>query len=345
MMHIINTLINYNDCIDPTIMYLIGLIHEYKGKTSLYNLNTKTLNSLSFNSIINSTVYSNEIEGIKTTKDKVIALINGMDVINNKTDQEVAGYKDILHIINDNYDNMIINSNTILYLHKELYKYTNSAIGGKYKSSDNYIEEVINGVKQVRFTPAPAFITPDLMDDLFRSYNEAINNNNEPLLVIPVVILDFLSIHPFNDGNGRISRLLTNLLLFKSGYNISKYISIEEEISNTKNGYYDTLKESSNGWHDNTNDYKPFIKYYLNTILSAYIQLDMIASYSNHKIIDKVEYIIMNSVVPIGKKEIMNKVLDASKISIERSLNKLLNTGVIEKVGNGSATKYVIKRK
>ena len=339
-MHKIDLLNTCEDSLDSTILYLIGLIHEYKGRECLYNLSNRTIVNMYNNSLTNSIIYSNKIEGIITTPKALNNIINNTSELSNRSDQEIAGYKDVLELINTNYENIDISTNTILYLHKQLYKYTNISLGGKFKPTDNVIEEKLKGGKsRVRFNPVPAYLTKDYMDDLCDSYNKAINSNIDPLLIIPIFILDFLCIHPFNDGNGRMSRLLTILLLYKNGFNISKYISIEESINESRYTYYDKLEQSSIGWHDNKNNYKDFIIYYLNIILSSYIEVDMLVSIDNMKIIDKVEYLIKESVIPISKNDIYNH-LSSSMISIERSLNELLNKKVISKVGQGRSTKY-----
>lgn len=344
-MHRISIINSCNDSLNNEIIYLIGIIHEYKGKEKLYRLTSKTIEVLNNNSIINSVIFSNKIEGIVTTKEMYKDIISDKAKLINRSEQEIAGYKDVLKIIMDNYKYMDISTNTILYLHKVLYSKTNISLGGKFKPTDNVIqEEDSDGNKIVRFKPVPSHLTKEYMDNLCSSFNEAISKNVDPLLAIPIFILDFLCIHPFNDGNGRISRLLTILLLYKFGYNISKYISIEEEIDNNKELYYETLKQSSIDWHDTKNNYTYFINYYLNIILSSYIELDMVASINDDKTIDKIETIISNSLIPISKKEISKYLPDISMITIERNLNKLLVDQKIIKINSGKNTKYIINK-
>ena len=227
------------------IINLISAIHEYKGKQTLYiEANHDILTSLLNIAKIQSTESSNKIEGIKTTDERINALVNEKVTPKNRNEEEIAGYRDVLELIHENYENMDITPNVILQMHKYLYKYSSKSIGGKFKDSENIIEETDEkGIKKIRFKPLSAFETPQAMNELCTSYNNEINANEiDPLFLIPIFILDFLSIHPFNDGNGRMSRLLTLLLLYKSGYIVGKYISIEKIVEKTKESYYDTFQ-------------------------------------------------------------------------------------------------------
>lgn len=245
---------------------------------------------------------------------------------------------------------MDITPNVILQIHKYLYKYSSKSIGGKFKDTDNIIEEIDeNGNNKVRFKPLSAFETPLAMEELCSSYNSEIQANEiDPLFLIPIFILDFLSIHPFNDGNGRMSRLLTLLLLYKSGYIVGKYISIEKIVENTKESYYDTLQQSSIEWHNNRNNYEFFIEYYLGIILSAYRDFsDRVEYISNKKmtIKERTEIIIRNHLGKISKKEIIEMCPDVSVGSIERVLNELLKEEKILKVTGGRYSKYIYNNK
>ena len=255
------------------IVNIVSMIHEYKGKQTLYiEANPDILTSLLKIAKIQSTEYSNKIEGIRTTDKRINELINDKVKPKNRNEEEIAGYRDVLELIHENYENMDIKPNIILQMHKYLYKYSSKSIGGKFKDAENAIEEIDeNGNRKIRFKPVSAFETPRAIDELCSSYNYEIQREIiDPLILIPIFILDFLSIHPFNDGNGRMSRLLTLLLLYKSGYIVGKYISIEKIVENTKETYYDTLQQSSIKWHENKNNYEFFVEYYLGIILSAY---------------------------------------------------------------------------
>ena len=328
------------------IINLISKIHEYKGKQS-FLLDTKkdTLETLLKVAKIQSTSSSNKIEGIYTTDKRINEIVNKKLEPKNRNEEEIAGYRDVLSLIHENYDFIDINQNTILQLHKYLYKYTGYGYGGKFKNSQNYIEEENeNGEKKIRFTPLSPVETPIAIEDLCKNYNELVNNEMCDLLVlIPIFILDFVSIHPFNDGNGRMSRLLTLLLLYKAGYMAGKYISIEKIIEETKESYYETLEKSSIKWNNNENDYSYFVEYYLGIILNAYRDLDSRLNIVENKKLtsyDRIINIFKDNIIPIDKSFILNKCPDLSEITIERNLNKLLNEDKIIKISGGRYTKY-----
>lgn len=337
----------YNSIIsNANIINLITKIHEYKGKQS-YLLNSKndTLDTLLKVAKIQSTSSSNKIEGIYTTDKRIKEIVNEKVEPKNRNEEEIAGYRDVLSLIHESYNFIDINKNTILQLHRDLYKYTGYSYGGKFKNSQNYIEEINGkGEKKIRFTPLAPFETPIAIEDLCKSYNElVIKESCDLLILIPIFILDFVSIHPFNDGNGRMSRLLTLLLLYKANYMVGKYISIEKIIEETKDSYYDSLKKSSTNWHNNKNDYSYFVEYYLGIILNAYKELDYridIVKDKRKTSYDRVICIFKDNFFPIDKAFIINKCPDLSETTIERTLNRLLKENKIIKISNGRYTKY-----
>lgn len=331
---------------NSNIINLISKIHEYKGKQS-YLLDTKkdTLETLLKVARIQSTSSSNKIEGIYTTDKRINEIVNQKVEPKNRNEEEIAGYRDVLTLIHENYNFIDINQNTILQLHRDLYKYTGYSYGGKFKNSQNFIEEENEiGKKKIRFTPLSPIETPIAIEDLCKNYNNLVNNELCDLLVlIPIFILDFLSIHPFNDGNGRMSRLLTLLLLYKANYMVGKYISIEKIIEETKDSYYDALEKSSINWYNNENDYSYFVEYYLGIILNAYKEFDSrISIIENKKITayDRIIDIFKNNIIPIDKAFVTNKCPDLSETTIERILNKLLKEDNIVKISGGRYTKY-----
>lgn len=337
----------YNSVIsNNNIVNLISKIHEYKGK-QLYLLDTKkdTLETLLKVAKIQSTSSSNKIEGIYTSDKRINELVNKKLEPKNRNEEEIAGYRDVLSLIHENYNYIDITLNTILQLHRDLYKYTGYSYGGKFKNSQNYIEETNeNGEKKIRFVPLSPVETPIAIQELCENYNQIVNNEYCDLLVlIPIFILDFVSIHPFNDGNGRMSRLLTLLLLYKADYIVGKYISIEKIIEDTKDSYYDTLEKSSISWHNNQNDYSYFVEYYLGIILKAYKELDSKLNIVDNKKItsyDRITNIFKENIIPIDKAFIINKCPDLSETTIERLLNILLKEEKIIKISNGRYTKY-----
>ena len=337
----------YNTIIsNSNIINLISKIHEYKGKQS-YLLDTKksTLETLLKIAKIQSTSSSNKIEGIYTSDKRINEIVNQKLNPKNRNEEEIAGYRDVLSLIHENYNYIDINRNTILQLHRDLYKYTGYNYGGKFKNSQNYIEETNEiGETRIRFTPLSPVETPIAIEELCKNYNELVNNESCDLLVlIAIFILDFVSIHPFNDGNGRMSRLLTLLLLYKADYLVGKYVSIEKIIEETKDSYYDTLEKSSVSWQNNKNDYSYFVEYYLGIILSAYKEFDTkinIAEKNKMTSYDRIISIFKENIIPIDKALIISKCPDLSETTIERVLNKLLNENKIIKISGGRYTKY-----
>lgn len=337
----------YNSIIsNNNIINLISKIHEYKGKQSyLLNVKKDTLETLLKIAKIQSTSSSNKIEGIFTTDKRINEIVNQKLEPKNRNEEEIAGYRDVLSLIHNNYEFIDINYKTILQLHRDLYKYTTYSYGGKFKNTQNYIEEINDkGEKKIRFTPLSPVETPIATEELCKNYNELINSEVcDPLVLIPLFILDFVSIHPFNDGNGRMSRLLTLLLLYKANYLVGKYISIEKIIEDTKESYYETLQKSSINWHNNKNDYSYFVEYYLGIILNAYKEFDSrISVVENKKITsyDRITNIFKENIIPINKSFIISKCPDLSETTIERILNRLLKEGKIIKISGGRYTKY-----
>lgn len=252
-------------------------------------------------------------------------------------------------MIHENHDHIPPAPNVIRQLHRDLYSYSTGAIGGDYKNADNVIAETdAQGHQKARFIPVPAFQTADAMDSLCQSFQNAWQENIiDKLLLTPMFILDFLCIHPFNDGNGRMSRLLTLLLLYRAGYIVGKYISLEMLIEKTKTTYYEALQASSFGWHENQNTYAPFVKYYLGIIIKAYDEFEDRIQYLVTKKIskpDRIKAIISQTLGKISKKDLMERCPDISQGTIERTLSSLVKEGYIIKVGSGPATAYIRKR-
>ena len=260
----------YAKLLTPEIVQLLAQIHEHKGEHA--KVQEDELTHLIEIARIQSTEASNRIEGIYTSDERLRNIVKDKTTPRNRSEKEIAGYRDVLSTVHESHDYIPVKPGMILQLHRDLYKYSGMSIGGNYKPSDNVIEEEdVQGNKHIRFQPVPAWETPEAMERLCQAYNDLCNNGQyDPLLMIPVFILDFLCIHPFNDGNGRMSRLLTLLLLYRAGYHVGKYISIEKLIERTKGAYYDDLQDSSFRWHEEENNYIPFVTYQLGVILAAY---------------------------------------------------------------------------
>lgn len=330
----------------PQVVVYLTTIHEYKGEQRLIaSRHADILRDLVTIARIQSTESSNKIEGIYTSDDRLKKIVLDKTMPRSRNEREIAGYRDVLNIVHENYEHIPVRSTFILQLHRDLYKFENSGIGGAFKSADNMIEEEdSDGNKSIRFKPVPAWETPEAIERLCEAYNYAVHHTEaDPLLLIPMFILDFLCIHPFRDGNGRMSRLLTLLLLYKSDFIVGKYISIEKLIETTKESYYDTLQESSQRWHEEENDYLPFVTYLLGVIAAAYREFFDRTRLIEEKKIAKPNRIaeeIRNHIGAITKTEIMEKVPGVSQTTIQRTLAELIRQGTIIKIGNGRYTKY-----
>lgn len=335
----------YQKLVCPEILGYLTKIHEYKGRQKfLAEAKPSELSKLLEIAQIQSTDASNRIEGIITTDDRIKNLALDKTTPRNRSEREIAGYRDVLRTIHENYEYIFPRPSYILQMHRDLYKFSGAAAGGAYKSSDNVIaEERPDGTRVVRFQPVSAWETRDAMNSLCAAFNEAIGDESiDPLILIPVFIFDFLCIHPFNDGNGRMSRLLTLLLLYRAGYIVGKYISIEKLISDTKETYYEVLQQSSDKWHEGQNDYLPFVSYMLGIILAAYRDFDSKMSLLDSRLSkpDRVREIIKNRLGKITKSEIIELCPDISQITVQRALSELMKSGEIQKIGGGRYTSY-----
>ena len=328
------------------ILNYVGLIHEFKGRQQLYlEQKPEELDKLVELAKRQSTEASNEIEGIRTTNARLVQLMNDKTTPKNRDEKEILGYRYALNLIHESYDLIPIKSNYILQLHKEMYQFMDVSFGGKYKDTPNEIDAVYpDGHKEVIFKPLEPYETPDAIINLCEEYDKAINKYNiDPLVVIPVFIHDFLCVHPFNDGNGRMSRLLTTLLLYRSGFVVGKYISIEKKIASTKQEYYDALSESSKDWIDEKNDDTPFVKYLLGIILSAYRDFEERVNVVGRKItsLEMVENAVKLKIGKFTKTDIMELCPEIGRGTIENVLKVLCEDGKIKKCGGGRSTYYI----
>lgn len=295
---------------------------------------------------IQSVKSSNAIEGIITSDERIAAIVNQNSAPLNHNEAEIAGYRDALNEIHLNYQYIDFRENDILRLHEIMMSVAGYEFGGRYKTDDNVILEVDSeGQRRVRFRPTPAADTRKAMEQLELAYMDARGDANiNQLLLIPCVILDFLCIHPFRDGNGRMSRLLSLLLLYKSGYDAGKYISFEEQINNYKRYYYDSLKRSSDGWDCNENSYFPFMENFLATLYACYRELDKRFAVVNGKKVTKksrIEATVMNSLTPLSKSEICNILPDVSPTTVEAVLGAMVKEKKIIRIGSARAAKYI----
>ena len=290
---------------------------------------------------------SNAIEGIVTTDQRVNEIVNQNSAPLNHNEMEIAGYRDALNLVHENHDSLDIRERDILRLHEIMLSYS-PVSGGAYKQSDNVIMEVdAAGQRRVRFAPTPANETTAAMEQLILAFMDARNSYSvNQLLLIPCFVLDFLCIHPFADGNGRMSRLLSLLLLYKNDFDAGKYISFEEQINKGKWDYYESLRLSSDGWHDNANSYFPFIENFVATLLYCYKELDKRFAVVQAKKVSKrerIEATVLNSLLPISKQEICYVLPDVSPTTVEAALAEMVKSGAVEKAGTGKNTKYIKK--
>ncbi len=263
--------------ITQNLLRTIRLIGEYKGKQELFKEQSpQVLDTLRQAAIIQSTESSNRIEGITAPLERIKEIVAEKITPRDRSEQEIAGYRDVLTTIHTSYDYIPFTPGVVLQLHRDLYRFA-VVEGGRWKSVDNEISETHpDGKKIVRFKPVPAYITATAMESLHERFNTLWQSDEiEPLLLIPSYVLDFLCIHPFTDGNGRMARLLTLLLLYKAGYEVGRFISLERIVERTKESYYDTLYQSSQNWHLGEHSLLPWWEYFLGVIvLSAYREFE-----------------------------------------------------------------------
>jgi len=330
---------------DSELLGYIAAIYKEAGKQEMYlKQRPEELEKLVEIAKIQSTEASNAIEGIVTTNTRIRQLVEGKTTPRNRCEQEIAGYRDVLGIIHESFDAIPITRNYILQLHKILYSHMNNPVAGRTKIVQNYITATYpDGHSETLFIPLPPHETPEALDRICEEYNRVIGKYElEPLIAIPVFIHDFLCIHPFNDGNGRMSRLLTTLLLYRSGFYVGKYISLEAKIERHKDLYYDALAASQIGWHEGKNDPVPFIKYFLGMVLAAYRDFEDRFSLVETKrsALDKVRLATQIKIGRFTKQDIRELCPSLSVSSIEGALRKMVESGELQREGNGKNTFY-----
>ena len=330
---------------DSELLGYIAAIYKEAGKQEMYlKQRPEELEKLVEIAKIQSTEASNAIEGIVTTSTRIRQLVAEKTTPRNRDEQEIAGYRDVLGIIHESFDAIPITQNYILQLHKILYSHMNNPIAGRTKTVQNYISATYpDGHSETLFTPLSPFETPGALDSICDEYNRVIGNMElEPLIAIPVFIHDFLCIHPFNDGNGRMSRLLTTLLLYRNGFYVGKYISLEAKIAQHKDLYYDVLAASQIGWHEGMDDPVPFIKYLLSTILAAYRDFEdrFALVETKRSALETVRLAAQNKIGRFTKQDIRELCPSLSLSSVEGSLRKLVEEGELKREGKGKGTFY-----
>lgn len=330
---------------DSEILSLVAAVYKEAGKQELYLKQRRgELDKLVEIAKVQSTETSNAIEGIVTTSTRIRQLVAEKTTPRNRDEQEIAGYRDVLNVMHENFDVIPITRNYILQMHKILYSHMNNPMAGKTKNVQNYISAThLNGSTEILFTPLAPFETPEALDRICDEYNRVIGNLEvEPLIAVPVFIHDFLCIHPFNDGNGRMSRLLTTLLLYRNGFYVGKYISLEAKIAKNKDLYYQALREAQIGWHEGNENVIPFIKYFLGVVLSAYRDFEDRFLIVADKVpaIEMVRRATQGIVGKFTKQDILTRCPSLSLSSVEGSLRKLTELGELNRAGSGRASYY-----
>lgn len=333
---------------DNEIVSYLSKIHEYKGKQEFF-LRRKPieLNRLIEIAKVQSVEASNRIEGIVTTNSRLKRLMADKTTPQNRDEEEILGYRNVLNLVHENYDAIPVRSNYILQLHRELLKYTNYSYGGRFKTVPNEIDMFLeNGEKVTLFKPLEPYETPDAVNTICENFQTALNKESaDELILIPCFILDFLCVHPFNDGNGRMSRILTLLALYRSGYFVGQYVSIEKAIADTKEAYYDALQKADKGWHEENNDPEPFIKYMLGVILSCYREFEKRLTVVHEAGAKRTSYDIVKTyasgrIGKFSKQEVLVGCPSLGSSSVESALKKLVDDGILIRIGAGRKTLY-----
>lgn len=330
---------------DNDVVLQLTQIHEYKGRQELYlNRKPAELERLVELAKVQSTESSNKIEGIVTTDTRIRELVAEKTTPRNRDEAEIAGYRDVLSLIHERYEHIPLRPNVILQLHRDLYRYSGRDIGGRFKSAQNYINATTpDGKSYTLFTPLEPWETPEAVGEICEAYNRTADaGTTDRLLLIPVFLTDFLCIHPFSDGNGRMSRLLTTLLLYQGGYVVGRYVSLEHLIERTKETYYEALREASAGWREGQNSYVPFIRYLLGLILCAYREFERrVDVFGGASAYERVKRTAAERIGGFSKRELLEACGDVSASAAEAALRKLCAEGFLRKTGAGRATRYV----
>jgi len=285
---------------------------------------------------------SNAIEGIVTTDERARGIVLRNTEPIGHDEKAIAGYRDALELIHRNWKDLPFDDVTIAGLHKTMYAYLEG--GGAFKTTDNVIIDRTADGDRVRWVPVPAKETEENIRAMVAAYMEASTDQEiEPMILIPCVILDYLCIHPFSDGNGRTSRLLTDLLLYHHGFTVQRYVSVEAAIDATRDRYYESLKASSDGWHENGNDYLPFILYFIDVLTMCVKDLDrrrIVLTQRKNSKTERIERTVLESPVPISKSEICRILIDVSPNTVESVLSRMIKDGRIIRIGTKRSARY-----
>jgi Fic family protein len=335
----------------PRIVSLLTELHEHKVRMQVFaNTRPEQVEKLLDLAKVQSIDASNRIEGIFTSDSRLKAIAMNKSKPRSRNEEEIAGYRDVLAIIHESNEFIPVSPNIIVQFHRDLYKYTACSHGGRFKDSDNAIAEItLGGESFIRFAPVSAVATPGALEAICEALNKAKKDDQvDSLLLSCLFILDFLCIHPFTDGNGRMSRLLTLLLFYQAGYEVGRYVSIEKIIERSKESYYEVLREDSRGWHEGDNDYEELTAYYLGVLIAAYRSFGELSSILVSAKLSKSKAVRQTIEATIGKftkSQLIEGIPNVSERTIEVVLLDMLKEGRIEKIGGGRYTAYTLKPK
>jgi Fic family protein len=331
--------------IPQRIITMIRKLGEHKGRQELYKKQApEMLENLRQVALIQSTESSNRIEGIVADDKRLRAIVEEKAKPANRPEAEIAGYRDVLNTIHQSHEHIPFTERVVLQLHRDLMKYA-GADGGKWKSASNEITETLpDKTQRIRFTPVAPHLTEEAMRTLHGRFADLERGHElDPLLLIPLYVLDFLCIHPFLDGNGRLARLASLLLLYHHGYEVGRYVSLERIIEQTKQSYYDTLYTSSQGWHESRHDVLPWTEYFLSTVLAAYDEFESRfgrVSKGHGSKTDMIRNAVDGFIADFSITDVEKACPKVSRDMIRHVLGQLREAGVILPVGKGRGAKW-----
>jgi Fic family protein len=321
----------------------IHRVGEARGRQDLFvRQYPAQLETLRTHAIIESTESSNRIEGVVAAPGRVADLVVRRVEPRNRSEQEIAGYRDALQLVHESHQAMRFTEGVVLQLHQMLYRYQ-PGVGGRWKVTDNEIVErdTAGRIVRVRFRPTPAVATPQAMRDLVAGYGDAAAGGlADPLVLLPLAVLDFLCIHPFSDGNGRVARLLTLLLLYHFEYRVGRYISLERIVEESRDTYYEALERSSHGWHDGTHDAHPWLDYFWGVLIRAYREFEERVDTLRGSKTDQVRAAVARRRGPFGIAQIEHDCPGVSRDMIRHVLRQMRAEGLLQVEGRGRGAKW-----
>jgi Fic family protein len=288
--------------------------------------------------IVESTESSNRLEGIVVSRERIKDIVLKSSRLRSRSEQEVGGYRDALAMIHGSWETLVFDAKTIKLIHSVVYKYLPGE-GGDWKKRNNVIlERKRDGSERVRFVPVSAADTPKAMGQLAERYENALRDGSDPLVIIPLAVFDFLCIHPFKDGNGRVARLITLLLLYQAGYQVGRYISLERIFEESAETYYETLEMSSEGWHKGEHDIMPWLTYFWGVLIRAYKEFEerigKVVTVRGSKS-EQVRLAVGRQIKPFSISDIEDACPTVSRDMVRHVLNKMREEGLIRLAGKG----------